>query len=184
MASGDNHTKIAIAGAVVTVGAAYYFRQTEIGAYAAAGVIIGDLFLSPDLDGAFSNAKRRWGPLRGLWQFYEAYDHRSIWTHAPVLSDAIRNLYIAFMLGLTAAVLISLVRLDAFAGPLVVFGWINRATTLNPHLCLAFFVGQCINTTLHTTADIITSETKKVIDRKPARKRKATAGKRELRKAA
>ena len=184
MASGDNHTKIAIAGAALTASTAHWFGYTEMGVYAAAGLMIGDLFLSPDLDNAFSNAKRRWGLLKVLWSQYEKLAHRSPHSHLPVWSDALRNVYIAFMLGVTAAVLISLVRLDVFAGPLTVFGWINKATTLNPHLCLAFFAGQCINTTLHTAADIITSETKKVIDRKPKRKPTARPARREMRKAA
>lgn len=182
--SGKTHSRCANAATVLVAVGGWLREETEIAIYMAAGIIIADRLLSPDLDSECSDALSRWNAMRlgFLWGFYSEFKHRSPHTHWPIWSDAIRNVYILFMMGLTIAMIISLFRLDLFAGPLTLFGWINKATTLNPHLCLAFFAGQCINTTLHTSADMITSESKKIVDRK--RKPKPQRAGRAIRRAA
>jgi len=62
---------------------------------AAAGFLLGGLFLSPDLD-TLSRATRRWGPLALLWWPYRrVLSHRSAFSHTPLLGSAGRLLYLA-----------------------------------------------------------------------------------------
>jgi len=68
------------------------------GLSAGLGVLIGGLWLSPDLD-TLSNPTRRWGPLRLLWWPYRRLlSHRSLLSHSPLLGSAGRLLYLAALL--------------------------------------------------------------------------------------
>jgi uncharacterized metal-binding protein len=68
---------------------------------AAAGFLLGGLFLSPDLD-TLSRATRRWGPLALLWWPYRrVLSHRSALSHSPLLGSAGRLAY----LGVAAALI-------------------------------------------------------------------------------
>ena len=72
---------------------------------AAAGFLVGGLWLSPDLD-TRSRATRRWGPLALLWWPYRrVLSHRSAFSHTPLLGSAGRLAYLA----LAAALLSQLV---------------------------------------------------------------------------
>ena len=66
------------------------------------GILLG-LWLSPDLD-CESDPYNRWSLLKFIWWPYQAtYNHRSFWTHFPIISTAIRILYISPILYLTGA---------------------------------------------------------------------------------
>lgn len=67
-------------------------------ASAAAGFLVGGLWLSPDLD-TRSNPSRRWGPLALLWWPYRrGLRHRSLLSHSPLLGSALRLAYLAALL--------------------------------------------------------------------------------------
>lgn len=191
MPCGNTHSQIAFYGAVSLVAAgvtAPYFVKlgpfqpsyVEIGA-GAIGVILGDLFMSPDLDQAFSNCKRRWWILGGIWHVYEWLPHRSPLSHCPGLSDAGRFIYLAlppalFALGVAIAIEgAQRAILDAF--------WVmyKAQAAMAPYWreSLALFLGNSFNTFLHVAADIYTKEDSKGIDgpeprRKGGRPRKRT----------
>ena len=60
------------------------------GLISTASVLVGGLWLSPDLD-TRSNALRRWGPLGFVWWPYRRLiPHRSLWSHGPFLGTAVR----------------------------------------------------------------------------------------------
>lgn len=62
---------------------------------ATAGAIVGDRWLSPDLDYAMSNATRRWWILKFIWYPYRAMiPHRSPLSHWPIIGTAIRLGYL------------------------------------------------------------------------------------------
>ena len=63
----------------------------------AAGCLVGEVLLSPDLDHpAGCNALRRWSVLRWVWRPYQqVVRHRSPWSHWPVLGTAGRLAYLA-----------------------------------------------------------------------------------------
>jgi len=65
------------------------------GALAAAGVVFGALWLSPDLDLSNSRPSRRWGPLRIVWIPYaKLFAHRGL-SHHWLAGTLSRLLYLS-----------------------------------------------------------------------------------------
>ncbi len=168
MPSGNTHTIIAIIGAGVAAGTVLMIFNPPIeqAGAVAAGIIIGDLFLSPDLDGEFSNAKRRWYLLKHIWFAYEKFPHRSPFTHWPVISDIIRIAYLAAVVLIPISIVGGL--RDGVQGAILDSFWaMTSAQSLvmeNSLISLPLFTGLCLATLLHGTADAIVSEGKKMID--------------------
>ncbi|MCT0217724.1 metal-binding protein [Synechococcus sp. CS-1329] len=74
-------------------------------ASAAAGFLLGGLWLSPDLD-TRSNPSRRWGPFAWLWWPYRrGLSHRSLLSHSPLLGTALRLTYLGVMVLALSALL-------------------------------------------------------------------------------
>lgn len=100
---GRSHDRVSLALALpVGLAVAYRFGLLE-GIGAAIGCGLVGLFLEPDLDQeqtTFSETRLRHviGPLMYLWQFYfylyALLPHRCWLSHAPILSTAIRVLYV------------------------------------------------------------------------------------------
>ena len=87
-------------------------------AVAAGAVLVGGLWLSPDLD-TRSRATNRWGPLGWLWWPYRrGLSHRSLFSHSPVIGTAGRLIYLALALLLVALVAEGLSALAAGSAPL------------------------------------------------------------------
>lgn len=137
------------------------------------GIVVGDGFLSPDLDGEYSNSRRRWLFLKWIWIPYSKFKHRSPLTHVPVIADIIRLAYLAII-----------VLIVTFAGDSIHGGVMHAGLTcfwlldLGKWLLLTYpvesgcvFSGLVISTALHGSADAIVSEGKKMIDG-PVKKRK------------
>jgi len=193
MPSGNTHTSIATLAAVaVFAGGAAAGLYLDLGKWtpsvielgaASVGVIIGDLFLSPDLDGAASNAKRRWGPLRFIWRLYEKLPHRSPLSHWPILGDAGRLVYLSAVLA-PIPVGTGLAR-DGLQGAMLDTFWaVDRASAMilaYPRESGAAFAGLCLATFLHGVADWVVSEGKKMVDYEaPARPKGGRPGKRAV----
>ena len=89
MASGKTHTKATIILAALTTPAILTpYPLIPL------GITLG-LWLSPDLD-TKSDPYNRWGIIKLIWWPYQKlYNHRSPWTHLPILSTTIRLLYIS-----------------------------------------------------------------------------------------
>lgn len=176
MPSGNTHTRIAVmAAAAVIISGTAAPLYLDLGKWtpslmelstAAAGVMTGDLFLSPDLDGAASNCKRRWGPLRFIWRLYEKLPHRSPLSHWPIIGDAGRLLYLGLVL--TPVSLGAGLAHDGAQGAILDSFWvINQAQAFiltYPRETGAWFAGLCLATALHGLADMIVSEGKKMVD--------------------
>lgn len=136
MASGKTHTRTNFV-AIGALAIATPFIDYEIPFILLIGAIIGTLWLSPDLD-LKSDAYYRWGPLRGFWLPYvKVMPHRSLFSHLPVLSDAIRVAYLGFPI----AVLLSFTSYETLARE-----WVDTSG-------LPFFIGLVFATTLHTALD-------------------------------
>jgi uncharacterized metal-binding protein len=68
------------------------------GAMTAIAVIVGGLWLSPDLD-VRSTALRRWGVLGGIWWPYRRLlRHRSLLSHGPLIGMALRLAWLSALL--------------------------------------------------------------------------------------
>lgn len=198
----DAITHIVAASTGIAAGALYGWR---VGLVAGAACWLSGWMLSPDLD-LNSAPSNRWGPLEFVWWPYRTLaDHRGF-SHWPVIGVATRLLYLYGMLVLLAAVASWFYRwpwLQGFdrtmqsaqtavpeipASVLNVFIWtwdaVNIARNGSATLVIAGIVGAEIGAESHIIADLIYSAWKKWHPEQPARKRKAAAGKRELRKAA
>lgn len=71
----------------------------DIAIASAAGMLLGDLLLSPDLDHHVgSQAYKMWGLFRWVWIPYQmALRHRSPFSHCPVIGTALRLVYIGIV---------------------------------------------------------------------------------------
>jgi uncharacterized metal-binding protein len=91
-----DHSLMTILGSISVGLTASMYIGARLAMIGIAAAILGDLFLSPDLDnGSGSRAYRMWGPLRFLWYPYmRALPHRSAVSHWPVIGTAGRLLYL------------------------------------------------------------------------------------------
>ena len=145
MASGRAHDRATlIAGAPIGMAAAVLWGA-DAGFIAAAGCLIGGLWLSPDLD-THSNALRRWGPLRGLWWPYRhLIPHRSLWSHGPLIGTALRLLWL-----LSWWVVVSLlIGWPTNAGLPTLVSWLNQ----QPQQAIALGIGLEASAWLHLILD-------------------------------
>jgi len=163
--TGNQHSAINITAAAIGASLAAYYGHTEAGIYGAVGLIGSDLFLSPDLDGYASNAKRRWRKvgLHWIWFWYESFAHRSPLTHWPVLADMIRTAYLVLVVAILLFIGHTLYSGAPVAARFVygvgvqAYGFVLAYPM--PFLCA--FLGQCAATGLHGAADWITGEGEK-----------------------
>lgn len=131
-------------------------------------MVIGEFLFSNDLDGSQSSSKRRWRKvgLHFLFRPYEAFRHRSPFTHGPIIADLIRLLYLGSIL-ITLFFLGSMLYLGApgawiYTGK-VMYGLYLLALDYRRE-CIDVFAGLSLATAIHTTADVIVSESKKMVD--------------------
>ncbi len=96
MANAPVHRALALCGGGALALAVGLSNTLELAVIAGIACIVGELWLSPDLDlGEGSRAYRWWGPLRVIWWPYMALvPHRSALSHWPVLGSAGRLLYL------------------------------------------------------------------------------------------
>lgn len=177
--SGNSHSQIAHLAAALSLATVTYLGYPFEALALAVGVVVGDAWLSPDLDSDKCNALRRWGPFKFIWEPYQRLPHRHWASHWPVISDAIRVLYLAVPALLTiflACLTVSLGRdrglqravLDTFWAVEQVQGFVMAHSDLSQLV----FGGFCLATALHSTADAIVSESKKIVDFGEPKKRK------------
>lgn len=174
MPSGVRHTQINLALALTGGVAVTAFFSTECGVILAGAAIVSDGLLSPDLDQEYSNAMRRWWILRPIWRWYTRLPHRSIFSHMPVLSDALRLAYLAAVIGgiifavgaFWLGVVKSIINVLELAE--MVELWIRD----HPQQSLSAFAGLSLATAQHCVADIVVSEAKGAIKDWVPKKRK------------
>ena len=83
MASGDTHDNVVVAASIALA---------VVNPIAGGACLIGGLLLSPDID-CNSNPVRRlkvFPPLYWMWAPWQQFNHRSIWTHFPILCTALK----------------------------------------------------------------------------------------------
>jgi uncharacterized metal-binding protein len=97
------HTTTNTIGAIALSAVASVFVDHGLVMIAAGAMLLGDLFLSPDLDHpAGYRALWRRGPWRWLWYPYSrAFRHRSPFSHWPLLGTLSRGLW-ASLVGILA----------------------------------------------------------------------------------
>lgn len=163
MPSGNSHTLINLSAAVIGLSVAAYYGYLEPGIYGAAGLVVSDLFLSPDLDNYYSNAKRRWWILKWIWKPYEGFAHRSPFTHWPILADMIRMAYLATVAAGLLFVYHTIKAGAPEAAKCVLDAGLYAYNLIAGNQTIAFslFGGQCAATFLHGFADWITKEGEK-----------------------
>ena len=178
MPSGNTHTTLAISVAALSFGVATYLGYSQQGIAVATGIIVGDLWLSPDLDGAASNAKRRWGILKCIWRIYERFPHRHPCTHWPILADIIRLGYLA-LVALPFCAGVGMLH-DGVQGAVIDTFWaidqVRGAVMRNQEISLCVFAGLCAATALHGIADAAVSEGKKMVDYVAPKQRRRLKG--------
>lgn len=169
MPSGNTHSLIAGGASILAGGALLYFQEPMDAVILIVSIMVGDLWLSPDLDGAASNAKRRWWILKWIWRFYERLPHRSPLSHWPILADILRLAYLIAMANL-AWLTICVIRFGAEGFPRAMvdafarFQWEINFAISHQDQCLIAFGGFCLATALHGAADAIVSESGKMVD--------------------
>lgn len=174
MPSGNGHSKLNLLIAMTGGAMTGFAVSAECGAILAGAAIVSDAFLSPDLDQSFSNARRRWWILKGIWQCYSRLDHRSPLSHWPVLSDALRLGYLAAIAGaalfVTGSFWMGAQRslINVFSVAEVVELWIRS----HPEQSLAAFGGLSLATAQHAISDWAVSEAKGAIKDWTPKKRK------------
>lgn len=170
MPSGRTHaTLTAVTAASIYSLAAVYFNQ-QLALELTAGVMLG-FVIEPDLDvphRTYSEALMMKmplvGPLVGIawqtfWTPYSLIPHRSIFSHFPVLSDALRWLYLLAAGSLVLAVLYAFDVDIAAALP-----------AIDRELFLTLFAGNCIATNTHFFADQLSSGLKRQRRRRKQRR--------------
>lgn len=140
MPNARDHSVITILAAIAAGLMASMYVGAELALVGVASAILGDLFLSPDLDHhAGSLAFRMWGPLRFIWEPYaRILPHRSVVSHFPLIGTAGRLIYLAAI----AAPFVWLFELDA----------LTAMAALRSEL-IAALVGLELSNSLHFLAD-------------------------------
>jgi uncharacterized metal-binding protein len=174
MPNADTHDRITYLFAPVTfVTAQWYWQAPVLALIATAAMLFAGLMFGPDLD-LHSRPYRRWGPLRFMWKPYQAaLEHRSKFSHGPILGTIIRIVYFLGMFTFVGSVVLyiqqsyihgvqttweqqyMLLRNDVFAY------WRGA----DRQYMLAGFAGLCFGALTHTAADIIWSSLKKTVRR-------------------
>ncbi len=174
MPNADTHDRITYFFAPVTfVTAQWYWQAPVLALIAAAAMLFAGLMFGPDLD-LHSRPYQRWGPLRFMWKPYQAaLQHRSKFSHGPILGTIIRIVYFLGVFTFAGSVVLYiqqsymhgvqttweqqylLLRNDVFAY------WRGA----DRQYMLAGFAGLCFGALTHTAADIIWSSLKKTLRR-------------------
>lgn len=92
---GASHDRLGLTTTLGVVLLSYYF-QVPVWAYGAmaSGVLVGTLWMSPDLDLKQSLPTKRWGPLKFLWRSYaKKMKHRGL-SHVIILGNLHRIWYL------------------------------------------------------------------------------------------
>lgn len=125
--------------------ACLYVATPEVAIGLALGLVIGTIWLSPDLD-LDSRIYNRWGILRGFWYPYKKLvHHRSIISHSGLFSATIRLFY------LLVPIIVVLYAINP-----------QNITILrvlienNPIFCLFLYLGVVLADFIHCLADYLT----------------------------
>lgn len=170
MPNGPTHDFITVSSAAVMVPAALNSALPQmdvantavlVGTYLASG-----LLFSPDLD-THSKPYKRWGPLRWIWLPYQTFvPHRSWVSHSFVLGPLLRVLYFAGVVGLLAAIGISLINLMVPidpSGTLMTIAQQGRIWTEAHFPTIAYAtLGLILGGAAHTLADLVFSKIKRM----------------------
>jgi uncharacterized metal-binding protein len=101
MAQGKTHDAITLwLLPAVTGGSWWLSGESQVALILGGSFLFSGLMFSGDLD-IHSHQYRRWGWLRWLWLPYRrVFNHRSFWTHGPVVGTLVRILYVGAWVGL------------------------------------------------------------------------------------
>ena len=126
------HDRVALYAAPVIITASLYILPVQHALVIGAAFLIGNYYLSPDLD-IDSVMNHRWGFLRFIWYPYRVIiPHRSVWSHSGPLSALVRCLY-----------------LSIFLIPIYPF------LALHTYYVLLFYIGVALADTVHSLTDSV-----------------------------
>lgn len=92
---GFEHTRVNLLCTVAIAGGMMLAGREDAAYGIGLGMVIGTLWITPDLDLTYNDARRNWGPLRWIWNPYaSACRHRGI-NHTYVIGPIMRLLYLA-----------------------------------------------------------------------------------------
>ena len=92
---GFEHTRVNLLCTVAIAGGMMLTGREDAAYGISLGMVIGTLWITPDLDLTYNDARRNWGPLRWIWNPYaSACRHRGI-NHMYVIGPIMRLLYLA-----------------------------------------------------------------------------------------
>lgn len=96
MPSGQTHDRITLWSLPAVTGLTIILTQSgSLTLLVSGGFLFSGLILSPDLD-LRSRPFKRWGFLRWIWIPYQkAIQHRSMFSHGPIIGTTVRVLYLA-----------------------------------------------------------------------------------------
>jgi len=141
MPNHQTHDLVCICSAPVISAASLTYLQPREALLLGAGIILTNLYLSPDLD-TNSRLNKRWSVLNVLWIPYRRmFHHRSFWTHSGPISATVRILYLLLIL----------------SPVLFVVSYHDLMYVAQQYRVefLLFYVAACLSDTLHTGLDFI-----------------------------
>ena len=163
-----NHT-LALTGAVLGSN----FTDIPFALYGclAAGMILGETFLSNDLDLRHSRTTKAWGYLRWIWYPYSRIKHRSSMSHG-ILIGTIGKISYLFCLAITITTIALTIQLaDSLSWQALTDEWLEvvsltlAATEPFQNEIVFLLSGLVISDIVHTIADWTTSYFKSVANK-------------------
>lgn len=170
MPNADTHDRITYIFAPITfIAALWYWQMPVMALIATAAMLFAGLMFGPDLD-LHSRPYRRWGPLRFMWKPYQAaLQHRSPFSHGPILGTIVRIIYFLGVFTFVGSVVLY-IQQSYLHGEQT--SWQQQYLSLRNELIaywrgadrqymLAGFAGLWFGALTHTAADLISSTLKK-----------------------
>ena len=174
MPNADTHDRITYLFVPITFAAAQWYWQVPVLALiATATMLFAGLMFGPDLD-LHSRPYRRWGPLRFLWKPYQAaLEHRSKFSHGPLLGTIIRIVYFLAVFTFVGSLVLYVQQYYVHGAPTTWFEQYLRVRDdvvaywqgTNREYMVAGFAGLWLGALTHTAADLIWSSLKRTVRR-------------------
>jgi uncharacterized metal-binding protein len=171
MPNADTHDRITYVFAPITfVGAEWLWQAPVLAIIATGAMLFAGLMFGPDLD-LHSRPYRRWGPLRFIWKPYQvALEHRSVFSHGPVLGTLVRLIYFLAVFTFLGSLVLYLQQRYLYGAQTT---WHEQYLLLrdevlrvwhsaNRQYLVAGFAGLCFGAFTHTAADLTWSTLKKL----------------------
>ena len=189
MPSGRTHDRITLWSLPVVAGISQIItRNSHLTLLISGSFLFSGLMFGPDLD-IHSRQYIRWGWLRYLWLPYQkSIQHRSLFSHGPIIGTTLRVLYLATWIGMLAFLVLlarGLIAAGEWKDPIAVqnlarnaaldiASWLERSLLQRKSEWLALFIGMELGAMSHSLSDWLGSAYKRLTAaRKRAKKPKS-----------